>query len=132
MIVYLNPSRPRVWRIIFEPDNQPEQSPVDIESDYWQEALAWWWSGQNIEVFGTLQDVPIEYGSALAGIITLYLDDPANNAFDMITIQDVTEEVYPSDNVVSCAELVEQRKAERIRKRLEQRANRKSKQLKQV
>jgi hypothetical protein len=116
MRIILNPSQPRVFRIVFDPDGGPVADAVDIQANYWQESLAWWWSGQDADVFGQLLDISVDVSTSGGSILTVWILR-ADDKWDAAYISDVTEDVYPTDDVVNCAELVERRKADRAEKK---------------
>lgn len=80
--------------------------PVDIEANYWQQALEFFWAGQDNEKFLALpNDIELTQGSCLAGILSIWVD-AGNGDWDLCKIEDVT----PSgDDIVSCEHLVKQR-----------------------
>lgn len=110
--LYINPLTERIWRLQFEPATGGKHDPVDIRALTFQDAIHdWWESGLPCDVIGGTvpvlpHDIPIELGSTIGGVLTLYIED------DQLTICDVTSD-YDSDSV-SCAELVERRKQERM------------------
>ena len=111
----LNPSRPRLWRITYEVDER-ESAPVDIEANYWQQALEFYWAGLDVEAFNNLpQDIEIDQGGANSGILSLWVNE-GNGNWGLFKVQDITPN---GDDYVSCDNVVKQRltKDERRRKR---------------
>ena len=106
--LYINPSCERIWRIEFESASGEKQPPVEIRAMTFQDAIHdWWQNGLGEEALP--HDIPVELGGTTGGVITIYIED------DLLLIWDVTKDYDPES--ISCAELVERRKQERLAKK---------------
>lgn len=110
-----NPGTELTFEVVLHDENDVVQPIETVSANSWEEALLWYLSGYNQEVYETLNNVICDFSCTLGTVYVWINLESEQGAFGtyLITVRNITDYLNSTDEYDTCENVVEMRRKER-------------------